>query len=119
MEMSSLLASCIILYSCILDPDALAKDIFLQEYCLREAVLIAVFAIIDWTMAITKDRQGNILILHCTASVLPSKANKKKYKKNKNLFLLSVYFKQYIKKEIKGVIKEASQYVLQTFPIFT
>jgi len=56
MEMSSLLASCIILYSCILDPDALAKDIFLQEYCLREAVLIA-FAIIDRTMAITEDRE--------------------------------------------------------------
>lgn len=56
MEMSSLLASCVILYSCILDPDALAKDIFLQELCLREPVLIA-FAIIDWIMAITKDSE--------------------------------------------------------------
>lgn len=106
MEMSSLLASCIILYSCILDPDALAKDIFLQEYCLREAVLIAVFAIIDWTMAITKDRQGNILILHCTASVLPSKANKKKYKKIKIYFYYLFILSSTSKKRLKGLLKK-------------
>ena len=55
-EILSLLASCVILYSYIPDPDALARHIFLQEYCLREPVLIA-FAITDWTMAITKDRE--------------------------------------------------------------
>lgn len=92
MEMSSLLASCIILYSCILDPDALAKDIFLQEYCLREAVLITVFAIIDWIMAITKDRQGNILILHCTDSVLPLKTTPpKKINKFKKIYFYCLF----------------------------
>lgn len=83
-EISSLLASCVILYSYILDPDALARDIFLQDYCLREPVLIA-FAIIDWAMAITKDRET--LILHCTGSFLPLTINQKSH-----LFLLSVYF---------------------------
>lgn len=45
-EISYLLASCVIPYSCIVDPDALARNIFLQEYFWREPVLI-VFAIID------------------------------------------------------------------------
>jgi len=55
-ETASLLGSCVILYNYMLDADALARDIFLEEYCLRELVLIA-FAIIDPTMAITKDRE--------------------------------------------------------------
>lgn len=55
-EISSLLASCVILYRHILDTDALARDIFLQEYCLKDHVLIA-FAVIDWTMANAKDRE--------------------------------------------------------------
>lgn len=55
-EISYLLASCVILYSYIADPDALERDIFLQEYCWREPGLI-LSAIIDRTMVITKDRE--------------------------------------------------------------
>lgn len=55
-EISYLLASCVTLYSYILDPDALARDIFLQEHCRGEPVSIA-FAIIDQTMAITEGRE--------------------------------------------------------------
>lgn len=55
-EITYLLANCAILYSYIVDPDALERDLFLQEYCWREPGLI-LFVIVDQTMVITKERE--------------------------------------------------------------
>lgn len=99
-EISYLLASCVILYSYIVDPNGLARDIFLQEYFWREPVLI-VFAIIDrpWQSLKTGKHFNSAL-----CSLILAFKNKQTDK--------SIYFSNLCiikkKKNIQWAIKEAS-----------
>lgn len=96
-EIACLLASCVFFSSNIVDPDALARGIFLQDYFWREPVLI-VFAIMDrpWQSLKTGKRFNSALCRLILAF--------KNKQTNPFIFLVCVS----LKKGIQWAIKEAS-----------